>query len=199
MLMDIFFFVLALIAVWAGIAFLDTRNTHKELEKTEIEPVDNSVRILLDATIVKNTDLANQLGQAQYQIEALEEQKEHSDRDRESLVFALNEQQQKNKEVVSQKISHAVRTADMIENIVPLLPNLPYNTKDMHHLAKPLDYLYFDYNAENGAAIVFIEVKTAKAKETPRQKALLKAIKEGRVHYDLLQIDNNEVKITRKT
>jgi predicted Holliday junction resolvase-like endonuclease len=171
-------------------------------EKPEVvqnEPVDNSVRILLDATIAKNQDLSNQLGQAQYQIEALEEQKQYSDRDRESLALALNEQQQKNKEVVSQKISHAVRTADMIENIVPLLPNLPYNSKDMHHLGKPIDYLYLNYEGNAGAEIVFVEVKTAKAKETPRQKALLKAIKEGRVHYDLLQIDNNEVKITRKT
>lgn len=168
-------------------------------EVVQNEPVDNSVRILLDATIVKNTDLANQLGQAQYNIQVMEKRIEDSDRDRDSLVLELAAQRQKNTEVVSQKISHAVRTADMIENIVPLLPNLPYNSKNMHHLGKPIDYLYLNYEGTAGAEIVFVEVKTAKAKETPRQKALLKAIIEGRVHYDLLQIDNNEVKITRKT
>jgi predicted Holliday junction resolvase-like endonuclease len=110
------------------------------------------------------------------------------------LELKLQEALDRNSVVVSQKTSHAVRTADMIENVVPLLPNLPYNSKDMHHLGKPVDFIFFNYENKE---IVFVEVKTGKAKETQRQKQIRKSIQEGKVFYELLTISDKGITTKR--
>lgn len=111
-----------------------------------------------------------------------------------SLDIQLKAALDRNAVVVSQKTSHAVRTGEILENVVPLLPNLPYNCKDLHHLGKPLDFIYFSYDKNE---IVFVEVKSGNAKENPRQRQLKKIIKEGKVYYEKLTINEKGVNVVR--
>jgi predicted Holliday junction resolvase-like endonuclease len=98
----------------------------------------------------------------------------------------------KNSTVVSQKQSVLVRTGAMVENVIPLLQELPYDSKNLHHLGQPIDYLYFDYDA---AEIVFIEIKSGSARESKRQKLIKNCIKKGMVRYEKIQINEHGIKI----
>jgi predicted Holliday junction resolvase-like endonuclease len=90
-----------------------------------------------------------------------------------------------------------VRTGTIIENIVPIIPSLPYNAKNMHHLGQPIDFIHFSYDGMEGPEITFIEVKSGNAKESKRQKLIKKAIQQGKVYYELLTIDDKEIKVKR--
>lgn len=112
------------------------------------------------------------------------------------LTTELTTEKHRNSEVVSQKMSNLVRTGAIIENIVPIIPELPYNAKNMHHLGQPIDFIHFSYDEANGPEIHFIEVKSGNAKESKRQKLIKKAIQMGKVYYELMTI--NEKGITTK-
>lgn len=113
------------------------------------------------------------------------------------LERELKESVEANSKIVSQKQSVLTRTGAMVENIVPLLNDLPYDPTNMHHLGKPVDFLYFNYD-DPEPYITFVEVKSGKAKESKRQRTILNIIKEGKVHYELLQITDKGIKVTRK-
>lgn len=109
----------------------------------------------------------------------------------------LIQEQQKNKDLLSKKIAADVRIGAISENLLPLLNGLPYDSKNLHHLAQPIDFLYFSYDKDE-PEIVFVECKSGNAKESPRQKLIKRVIKEGRVHYDLVRINEEGVKVERK-
>ena len=106
--------------------------------------------------------------------------------------------QEKNKTLLSQKTSQSVRMGEISENVLPLLTGLPYDPRNLHHLGKPIDFIHFAYDGIDGPEITFIEVKSGGARESPRQKLIQKIIKEGKVHYDLVQINEKGIKVTRK-
>lgn len=106
--------------------------------------------------------------------------------------------QEKNKSLLSQKTSQSVRMGEISENLLPLLSGLPYDPRNLHHLAKPIDFIYFSYDGTEGPEITFVEVKSGGARESTRQKLIQKIIKEGKIHYDLVQINEKGIKVTRK-
>jgi predicted Holliday junction resolvase-like endonuclease len=108
----------------------------------------------------------------------------------------LEEAVNKNKTMLSQRVSADVRIGAISENLLPLLTGLPYDPKNLQHLGKPIDFIYFDYNED--PSIVFVEVKSGNAKESARQKLIRNIIKEGKIHYDLVQISPTGIKVTRK-
>jgi len=57
--------------------------------------------------------------------------------------------------------SRAVTLGYVSEKIAPLLPNFPYNFKDLVFLGKGVDYIAFDGLAEGEVrSVAFIEIKT---------------------------------------
>lgn len=108
----------------------------------------------------------------------------------------LEKEQVRNDTVLSQKKSTEVRMGAISENALPLLQDLPYLGINLKHLGQPIDFLYFSY--DDPQEIVFIEVKSGGAKESKRQKLIKNIIKNGKIHYDLVQITGEGVKITRK-
>lgn len=122
-----------------------------------------------------------------------EEQKE--------LVLELNkiktehaEEIEKSRILLSQKKSSETRLGIISENLVPLLGQLPYDPRSLRHLGQPIDYIYFDY--EN-AEVVFVEVKSGNSKESYRQKLIKNIIKNGKVHYEELRINEKGLKVKR--
>lgn len=112
-----------------------------------------------------------------------------------NLTEQFEKEKDRSDKVVSQKKSSETRLGVIAENLVPLLQGLPYDPKNLHHLAQPVDYIYFDYIKPE---VVVVEVKSGGAKESKRQKLIKNMIKDGKVHYDLVQINEEGVKVTRK-
>lgn len=102
----------------------------------------------------------------------------------------------KTKKVLSQKKSGEVRLGQIAEQLAPFLNGCPYDPKTMHFLGMPIDFLVFDYDA---GEIVFLEVKSGGAKESERQKTIKNMIKEGRVYYEKMRINEKGVKVKRET
>ncbi len=97
-----------------------------------------------------------------------------------------------NKTILSQKKSSETRMGQMTENIVPFLEAFPYDPKNAHFLGQPIDFVVFDYD---DGKIVFVEVKTGNAKESPRQKLIKNIIKTGRVYYEHIRVSPKGVKV----
>ena len=109
----------------------------------------------------------------------------------------LLDQIAKNSEILSSKKSSEVRLGNISENVLPFLKELPYDGTNLRHLGQPIDFVYFDYDPT--PTITFVEVKSGAAKESKRQKLIKEAIRMNQIHYDLVQITDKGIKVTRKT
>ena len=109
----------------------------------------------------------------------------------------LTKQVAKNSEILSSKKSSEVRLGNISENVLPFLTELPYDCANLRHLGQPIDFIYFNYG--DTPAITFVEVKSGAAKESKRQKMIKDIIKSGQIHYDLVQITDKGIKVTRKS
>ena len=80
--------------------------------------------------------------------------------------------------------SRAVTRGQMYEQLVPYLPDFPFNPKDAQFLGRPVDFVVFDGLDEGDLRrIVFVEVKTGGSKLTTRERLVRDAIRGGRVEW----------------
>jgi predicted Holliday junction resolvase-like endonuclease len=80
--------------------------------------------------------------------------------------------------------SKAVTRGQVYEQLVPFLPEFPFNPKDAHFLGKPVDFIVFDGLEEGDLRqVVLVEVKTGNATLTPRERQVRDAIREKRVQW----------------
>ncbi|MDE0692612.1 MAG: hypothetical protein OXI55_10265 [Gammaproteobacteria bacterium] len=85
----------------------------------------------------------------------------------------------------SRQRSRAVNLGQVVEHLVPFMPDFPFDPKDAHFLGNPVDYVVFaGLNEDNHVQeIVFVEVKTGSSKLTARERSVRDAIENGRVSY----------------
>lgn len=82
------------------------------------------------------------------------------------------------------KQSKAVTLGYVNEKLAPLLPNFPYNYKDLMFLGKWVDYLVFDgLSSDRIKNIVFLEIKSGKSRLNKNEQMIKEAIDAGRVKY----------------
>lgn len=80
--------------------------------------------------------------------------------------------------------SQAVISGKVYEQLLPYLPEFPFNPKDVRFLGSPVDLVVFDGLDEGGLRrVVFVEVKTGQAGLTPRERQLREVVKAGRVEW----------------
>lgn len=84
----------------------------------------------------------------------------------------------KNIKIVSQKKSSEVRLGRIGENMAPFFNEWPYEPTNFRFLGNPVDGVSF-----NDDEIVFVEIKTGKARLTNSQKKAKQLIKEGKVKF----------------
>lgn len=84
--------------------------------------------------------------------------------------------------------SHAVTVGRVFEQLVPYLPEFPFNPKDARFLGSPVDFVVFD-GLDDGAVrrIVFVEVKTSTADLSTRERRVRDAVRAGRVEWSELR------------
>lgn len=103
-------------------------------------------------------------------------------------------EQEKYQKLLSQKKSSETRLGQISENLIPFLSGCPYNPKDMHFMANPIDYLVFDLDE---GKIVFLEVKSGNSRASKRQKTIKNIIQKGHVYYEELRINEKGVKVSK--
>lgn len=100
------------------------------------------------------------------------------------------------------KRSKAVLKGGISEQIIPLLPDFPYNLPDCKFLGMPLDYIIFNgmTSLRNGndtdMEIIFADVKYNTATLNSIQREAKRAIEAGRVRFETITINKeNQIKI----
>lgn len=94
-------------------------------------------------------------------------------------------------ELKSKQQSKSVRLGQISEQAVGLLPNFPFDIKEMRFLGSPIDFIAFDFDNE---VIHFIEVKTGKSKLNDRQKIIRRIVSRGTVKFSQITITETGIK-----
>jgi predicted Holliday junction resolvase-like endonuclease len=80
--------------------------------------------------------------------------------------------------------SEAVTTGKVVEQLVPYLPDFPFNPRDARFLGSPVDLVVFDgLSGGDVRRVVFVEVKTGGAQLTARERRVRDAVEAGRVAF----------------
>jgi len=86
--------------------------------------------------------------------------------------------------------SRAALRGRIVEQVVPLLGDFPYDPSDARFLGGPVDYVVFDGAADGGdVEIVFIEVKSGRARLSEVEVRVREAVSAGRVRHEILRFD----------
>jgi len=84
--------------------------------------------------------------------------------------------------------SLAVTAGKVYEQLVPYLPNFPFNPKDVRFLGSPVDFVVFDGLSDGQVTrIVFVEVKTGDAQLSGRERRVRDAVQQARVEWHELR------------
>ena len=84
--------------------------------------------------------------------------------------------------------SLAVTAGKVYEQLVPYLPDFPFNPKDVRFLGSPVDFVVFDGLSDGQITrIVFVEVKTGGAELSTRERRVRDAVQEARVEWHELR------------
>ena len=97
--------------------------------------------------------------------------------------------------------SRAVLKGKMAEQMAPIMSEFQYLPSDAKFLGDPIDYVVFDgytdYRDGDGRAedieIVLIDIKSGGARLTKGQQAIAQAMAEGRVRFETIRIDFDEL------
>ena len=85
--------------------------------------------------------------------------------------------------------SLAVTAGKVFEQLVPYLPDFPYNPKDARFLGSPVDFVVFDgLNDGDVKRVVFVEVKTGASELSPRERRVRDAVRNAQVEWLELRI-----------
>lgn len=137
--------------------------------------------------------LAKRLGEVSQQLEEQKKNNLNLFEQLKATAAAYQAEVDNNAKILSQKKSSETRVGQITENIVPFLDAFPFNPKDAHFLGQPIDFIVFDFDE---GAITFVEVKTGNAKESQRQKLVKNMVKNGRVFYTKIQVNEKGIKVT---
>lgn len=125
----------------------------------------------------------------------------------ETTIRNLQEQHQRAiKDARKQSVEQSRRTlkGKMAEQIAPLLPGFPYLPADSRFIGDPIDYVVFDGYADvrdnnqkaDELEVVILDIKQGKASLSRSQRAIAKAVEEGRVRFDIARVlDDGTVKM----
>jgi len=93
-------------------------------------------------------------------------------------------------ELKSQQQSKSVRLGQLNEQVVGLIPDFPFDPKEMRFLGSPIDYVAFDFDKE---MIYFIEVKTGKSRLNERQKIIKSIVSKRSIEFIQIKITENGI------
>jgi predicted Holliday junction resolvase-like endonuclease len=86
--------------------------------------------------------------------------------------------------------SRATISGQVHEQLLPYLPDFPFDPKDVRFLGSPVDLIIFDgLNAGQLQRIVMVEVKTGASALTGRERQIRNVVQQGLVSWEELRRD----------
>jgi predicted Holliday junction resolvase-like endonuclease len=121
----------------------------------------------------------------------------------ESQIEILNSKhQQALKEARNRSLdgSRAVIKGKIAEQLAPVLPNFKYVPSDARFIGDPIDYIIFNGytdikdngGSEKDLEVVILDVKTGQASLSQSQQAIARAIKAGRVRFEVVRPETSD-------
>lgn len=91
----------------------------------------------------------------------------------------------------SRKRARSVNLGQVVEHLVPFMPDFPFDPKDARFLGAPVDYIVFAGLREDDRVdeVVFVEIKSGKSKLSTRERSVKEAVEDGRVAYYEMRVD----------
>ena len=87
--------------------------------------------------------------------------------------------------------SRAVLGGQFTENLAPYLPDFPYLPTECRFIGKPIDFIVFNgMDDKKINEIVFVEVKSGKAKLSSQEKNLKETIDKKKVRFEEYKVPN---------
>lgn len=126
-----------------------------------------------------------ELGQLQHIVSQLSGEKE-------KLAANLGVLQQSFDKLQHQKKSSEVKTGAISEVLAPVMSEFPFPTYTLKFLGQPVDYISFDYEADQ---ITFVEIKSGKSQFGENQRKIKKMVEQGKVKFATVRIDETGVKV----
>ena len=84
------------------------------------------------------------------------------------------------------KRSRSVLTGSFSEQLAPFLPGFKHSPTEVRFIGKPVDFIVFEgLDSREISRVIFVEVKSGKARLSPVEVSLKKALEEGRIAWEL--------------
>jgi len=88
--------------------------------------------------------------------------------------------------VLHQKKSSEVRLGKVAENMAPFFDAWPYDPNNFRFLGNPVDGIQFTEDS-----VIFIEIKSGKARLSSSQKLIKDLVRRGKVEFATFRVDGN--------
>ena len=93
--------------------------------------------------------------------------------------------------------SKQIMTGKMAENLAPQLKGFKYNPAEAHFFGAPIDFIVMVGSVLNKVKkIVFLEIKSGASRLSPKQISIKKAIEDGEVYFETMNVSTDEIKNT---
>jgi predicted Holliday junction resolvase-like endonuclease len=90
------------------------------------------------------------------------------------------------------KKSREVLGGQFSEQLAPYLPGFPFSPTEARFIGKPIDFIIFKgMDNKDIQEVVFVEVKSGKARVNAHERKLRDAIKDGRVNWYEYRVPEN--------
>ncbi len=81
--------------------------------------------------------------------------------------------------------SRAVLSGNFSEQLAPYLPDFNFSPTECRFIGKPVDFIVFKgADSKQIEEVIFVEVKSGKAKLSPQEKNLKETIEQGKVRFE---------------
>ena len=105
----------------------------------------------------------------------------------------LKKQKSKYDRELHHRKSSEVRLGKIGENLAPFVKNWPWDPKEFRFLGNPIDGVQF-----NDDEIIFVEIKTGKARLSKSQKDFRDLVKAGKVSFVSFKITEDGINLVRE-
>jgi len=96
--------------------------------------------------------------------------------------------------------SRSTLLGSLFERLAPFFARFDHDPRDVRPLMNPIDYIVFDGITINRRVerIVFVEVKCGTSSQTPAQKSVFQAVREGRVSVETWQVGKRGIPLEQQ-
>ena len=87
--------------------------------------------------------------------------------------------------------SRATLKGQLVEQLVPVLPDFPFDAADARFLGAPIEYVVFGgYTGGEEVEIVLVEIKTGNAQLSKGERRIREAVREGRIRFETIRLSD---------